>query len=276
MTLVITSLSHDVVTQVSDRKLTYPNGRVASDKATKAVCVSCTDAMFSIAYTGLARVGTTDRAPRTDRWLVDYLTESRAAEKRCRDIIEGLRAHAVNTFSKLSELGKWRGITFVFAGLGRPGVFAGCLSNQEDSNGKWLAHIDNAFEVNWYFRNDRPMRRLDFLIHGAEKAITPELKTAIAKIRRRYFNRSAKKQVEVFVDVLRRASLHRTAGYLIGRDCMSTTIMWRGFFTDYHPANVDSLAYMPHYVGPQFTMRDGWTATDDEAAERARRNWRNR
>lgn len=52
MTLIITSLSNDVVTQVSDRKLTYPDGRVASDRATKAVCVVCADAMFSIAYKG--------------------------------------------------------------------------------------------------------------------------------------------------------------------------------------------------------------------------------
>ena len=28
--------------------------------------------------------------------------------------------------------------------------------------------------------------------------------------------------------------------------------------------------YIPHYVGPQFTMRDVWIATDDEAAARGR------
>ena len=275
MTLIITSLSDDVVTQVSDRKLTYPDGRVASDRATKAVCVVCADAMFSIAYTGLARVGTTEKAPRTDRWLVKYLTETRAGEKRCRDIIAGLHAHAAITFSKFRKLGKSRGITFVFAGLGQPGAFAGWLSNQEDASGKWLTQINDAFEVSWLLRNNDPLRRLAFLIHGADKAITPELKTAIAKIRRQHFSRSARKRNDVFVDVLRRASRHRSHGHLIGRDCMITTITLRGFSTDYYPETANSVGYMPHFVGPQFATRDGWIATDEEGAARAREGWEN-
>ncbi len=275
MTLIITSLSQNVVTQVSDRKLTYPDGSVASDKTTKAVCVFCADARFSIAYTGLARVGKTQTAPRTDRWLVDYLRESRAADKRFPEIVEGLRSHAANTFSSLRVFGKRRGITFVFAGVGKPGTFAGFLSNQEDTEGRWLTDINDAFDGGWFFRNDRPMRKLDLLIHGAEKTITPEIKAAIAKIRRQYFGRTAEKQVEVFINVLGRASQNRKHGHLIGRDCMSTTITRRGFLANYHPANADSLSYIPHYVGPQFTMTDGWVATDDEGAARGREGWKN-
>jgi len=273
MTLIITSLSDNVVTQVSDRKLTYQDGSVGSDKAMKAVCIFCADAKFSIAYTGLARVGTTQTAPRTDRWLVDYLTISRAAEKRFPEIIDGLRSHAANTFSRLRVLGKRRGITFVFGGVGTPGIFAGFLSNQEDAIGRWLTELNDAFDGGWFFRNHRTMRKLDLMIHGAEKTITPEIKAAIAKIRRQCFNRSAGKQVDVFVDVLRRASRNRTHGHLIGRDCMSTTITWRGFSTNYHPESADSLSYIPHYVGPELTARDAWIATDEEAAERGRDAW---
>lgn len=94
----------------------------------------------------------------------------------------------------------------MFAGLGRPGAFAGWLTNQEDAAGKWLPEINDAFDVSWLVRNNEPLRRLAFMIHRADKAITPELNTAIAKIRRQHFNRSAKKRNDVFVDVLRRAS----------------------------------------------------------------------
>jgi hypothetical protein len=157
--------------------------------------------------------------------------------------------------------------------LGRPGAFAGWLSNQEDASGKWLSQINDAFETSWLLRNNQPLSRLAFLIHGADKAISPELKTTIAKIRKQYFNRSAKKRNEVFVDVLRRASRHPIHGHLIGRDCMSTTITLSRFFTHYHPETDDSVAYLPHYVGPQVTMRDGWIATDEEGAARAREGW---
>src|SRR5437879_3215828 len=77
MTLIITSLAEDALIQVSDRKLTYPNGSVASDYANKAICVDCADARCTVAYTGLARVGNAQ----TDHWLLDYLTASRAASK---------------------------------------------------------------------------------------------------------------------------------------------------------------------------------------------------
>lgn len=275
MTLIITLLSNDVVTQISDRKLTYPNGRPASDKAIKTVCVVCADAMFSIAYTGLARVGTTDKAPRTDRWLVRYLTETRAAEKRCPEIIEGLQTHAAETFSKLRNLEEKRGITFVFAGLGRPGAFAGWISNQEDTEGRRLKQINDAFDVAWLIRNNQSLRKLAFLIHGTERAITPDLKTAISKIRRKFLNRCATRRIGAFVDVLRRASQNRMHGDLIGRDCLSTTITWRGFVTDFHDEKADAVSYLPHFVGPQVSMRDGWIATCEEGAERVREGWKN-
>ena len=132
MTLILTSLADDAVTQVSDRKLTYPDDSVKPDKATKAICVTCADAKFTISYTGLARIGNKQNCAQTDRWLVDHLTESKATHKPFPEIIDGLRTHSVDTFSKLSGLGKRRGITFVFAGFGKPGFFAGFLSNQED------------------------------------------------------------------------------------------------------------------------------------------------
>lgn len=62
----------------------------------------------------------------------------------------------------------------MFAGLGRPGAFAGWLTNQEDAAGKWLPEINDAFDVSWLVRNNEPLRRLAFMIHGADKAITPE------------------------------------------------------------------------------------------------------
>ena len=258
MTLIITSLAEDALIQVSDRKLTYPNGSVASNFADKAIYVNCTDARFTVAYTGLARVGNTQ----TDHWLLNYLTNSRAANKRFPKIIEELRLHAANTFR---SLGNHRGITFVFAGFGPPGPFAVLLSNQENGNGQWIGSINDSFDVGWFLRNASPMLKLDVIINGAEAAITPELTTAIRKIRRRFLRLSPEQRVTVFVDVLRRASHNPNYGRLIGRDCMSTILnVADGLSTQFYPENESPLSYTPHYVNSQFSMRDIWVSTDPQ------------
>jgi hypothetical protein len=78
MTLIITFVTYDRIIQASDRRLTWPNGRVADDEANKAVGISCKDACFSIAYTGVAII---------DKYkpvicLVHHLTAIDAAGKK--------------------------------------------------------------------------------------------------------------------------------------------------------------------------------------------------
>jgi hypothetical protein len=71
MTMIATLVARNKVVQVSDRRLTWPNGGLADDEANKAICVKCNNAHFSIAYTGLAEIG--KERKRTDIWLAEYL-----------------------------------------------------------------------------------------------------------------------------------------------------------------------------------------------------------
>lgn len=88
MTLIITALADDAVVQVSDRRLTLADGSIFSEDATKAICIACSDARVSLAYTGLARIGMTP----TDHWLMELLTEGRAANKTFPELLEALAA----------------------------------------------------------------------------------------------------------------------------------------------------------------------------------------
>lgn len=257
MTLIITALSDDAVVQVSDRRLTYPNGRIYSETANKSLCVECSDTVFTVAYTGLALIGTV----LTDRWIVNYLRRSGAVNKRFPDLLADFHAEVKNTFTTLRNrgLGNARRITFVFAGFGPPGPFVAYLTNQEDESGRSLRRINDEFLRGGFLRNDRPMRKLDVWINGAENAITPDLKTAIAQVRRRYLRLPPEQRASVFVDVLRRASLHRTRGWPIGRNCMSTVQRAAGgWLSQYHPEHDEPFSYMPHYVGRHFLARDIW------------------
>ena len=65
MTLIVTAVGKSFVIQASDRRLTTPSGALHDDNANKALCVACRDAVFAMAYTGLAQIG----SKRIDEWL---------------------------------------------------------------------------------------------------------------------------------------------------------------------------------------------------------------
>lgn len=52
--------------QVSDTRLTKPNGDLFNDFSIKTTLISCRNAFISISYTGIAYLGNL----RTDEWLV--------------------------------------------------------------------------------------------------------------------------------------------------------------------------------------------------------------
>ena len=68
MTLILTLVATNKIVQVSDRRLTL-NGKMHECNANKAICVSCSNAHFSIGYTGVAEID----GQRTDYWIVDQI-----------------------------------------------------------------------------------------------------------------------------------------------------------------------------------------------------------
>lgn len=260
MTLIITALAEDVLIQVSDRRLTYSNGAIASNLANKAICVTCLDAMFTIAYTGLAQIGHVT----TDHWLVDHFTNTGAANKRFDEIVKELRSYAALTFSKFCHLGNARGITFIFAGFRPLGPFIVLLSNQEDEKGNRLKKINDSFDIGIFLRNDKPMHKVDIMINGAEDAITLPIKTAIRKkIRSQLFRLQPEQRVLLLVDLIRRASGTPKAENRIGSDVMSVIMSTQdGFHAQFHPENKSPLSYTPHFVAPEFSIKDVYISTD--------------
>jgi hypothetical protein len=260
MTLIITALSENIVVQVSDRRLTYPNGSCSDNWAIKAICVSCADACFSMAYTGLAEI----RSQRTDEWAVDYLASIKANELNFPELFKSFRKHVVSTFRKLCHLGTTRGITFVIAGFGRPGPFMALLSNIEDGRGNRLTNIDDNFQTRFYFRNDKPLRKLDIMINGAEGTIEA-FGTAIPRIRKRYLRKNPGEIATVFVQLVRKAAGHLKYGHLVGKNCMSTVVNPTGdFLCQDYPEKSSPQRYMPHLISHSGIYKDIriWTGED--------------
>lgn len=68
MTLILSCLTPKYIVQVSDRRLTWSDGRVANDSANKAILFH---GKACFAYTGIAQIG----SQRTDEWIANHLIE---------------------------------------------------------------------------------------------------------------------------------------------------------------------------------------------------------
>ncbi len=244
MTLIITAISDKNVIQVSDRRLTLNDGSLHDDLAIKALCVSCADASFCMAYTGLAVVG----SHRTDEWVVDYLSSINAGELGFVKLFEAFNTQVENTFNKLRLPKTMRGIAFAFAGFGPTGPFMAHLSNLEDEKGHRLRAVDDRFHAGFYFRNNKPMHKLDLMIHGADQAVDI-IKPFIPEFRKRYLEKNAHQTAIALVQLIRKATEHPTVGHLIGRSCISSSVSLSGdFICDDHPEKPSQDEYMPHFI----------------------------
>ena len=260
MTLIITALANDAVVQVSDRRLTLPGRTVFSEDANKAICFGCADAHVSLAYTGLARIGTTP----IDHWLVDLLTDNRLANEPFPKAVEAVARLATERFRELRPLGEGRRLSLVFSGFGHLRPVMALVSNSEDSSGSWLPRVSDTFATGLWLRNEKTMRKLDLMVSGAVAAVTSDLVEAIKRIRKRFLARTPEERVNVLVQVLRRAANEREYGWLIGQECMGVIVAPEGRFqATFHPSSNAALSYMPHFVQHWMSVRDVWISTDE-------------
>lgn len=91
MTLIISCLTPKYIVQVSDRRLTWPDGRVDDDAANKAI-VFHDRACFC--YTGIAKIG----VQRTDEWITDKLIGCEGVQ----DAIDTLKGELGVRIAKIS------------------------------------------------------------------------------------------------------------------------------------------------------------------------------
>jgi hypothetical protein len=265
MTLILSLATTKRVVQASDRRLTWPDGRV-EDQANKAVCVVCADARFSIAYTGLAQLG--PGLVGTDEWLVDSLASSRAGELDLRSIIEFLQNQAHVVLENTHVRPELKGLSFVLVGYQRTRPFAVSVSNIEGDNFSILDHIQPTFRANVaQLRADADPRTAQILmVSGAEPA-ADVFRHRVRKLGRKRFFQTAPSDVVVkeLIFLIRSASREPCYGSRVGRNCMSVeTTLDSGFLAKYFPEHESPQQYAPHFIFPNISYRDlqVWTGPE--------------
>lgn len=172
MTLILTLVSSNKVVQVSDRRLTL--GKDIHDvNANKAICVGCSDARFSVGYTGVAEID----GQRTDYWLVDQISSVfQSGNEDVLTVYKTLQERATKAISHLRYKRRpvhpqGRGLTLVLAGYRTIEAitvpFLAYISNVNPDNSNPL-HVESTFSrEGWMFDPRALADKQMVFVHGA-------------------------------------------------------------------------------------------------------------
>jgi hypothetical protein len=147
MTLILSAFYNDFVIQVSDRRLTHPDGSLYDDESNKAILL---ENRIAIGYSGLAFIN----GQKTDDWIAQTLINIQA-KSQSQDIaylMTELSLEATRVFEKI-QLGKSIkklaivGVGWMFLqednGLASP-IFLS-LSNAQTNRFEWLGEAEDKF-----------------------------------------------------------------------------------------------------------------------------------
>ena len=259
MTQIFTVLTFNKVVQVSDRRLTWPDGSLADDHANKAVCVSCADGWFAISYTGAAQVGRS-RTP-TDEWLVELLSSADAGSLVSADVIELIRSSA--DASSLNGRTSVIPTCFVAAGFvhvseARVTPLLWEVRNYDETGGR-LALRGFVTQYCRLKAGADPRTALVITVAGSDSSVTKPIRHRLKKlVKQRFFQTEPVDAVSrKLVSLTRLAASTEAAADRVGRNCMAVSLEPTSqiFSAQYHPDGTDQMSYGPHFVQPGMAFK---------------------
>ncbi|MEU7769500.1 hypothetical protein AB0B25_31070 [Nocardia sp. NPDC049190] len=213
MTLIQTLVTPSHILQVSDRRLTYPDGRIAEDSHNKAVSWC---AQLAFGFTGIAYVDC-GQTKSVSEWIAETLLGAVDVEGG----IELIRRRAQDVVARLPWLDKR--LTIVATGFVDDAKW-GChpvtfvVSNFEYEDTIWPTHQDSFRRTIHFFPNEPHTRY--FLRSGAKLSLQHE-----RIVRRRIFPQAKRR---VWDEVARRMIILQrfvsTTNVTVGRDSMVISI----------------------------------------------------
>lgn len=238
--------------QVSDTRLTKPNGDLFNDFSIKTTLISCRNAFISISYTGIAYLGNL----RTDEWLVKILSDVHAWDKTLIEVAEHIKSAATIEFKKINNQIKH---TFVLMGwfVNAKGIAPtiGLITNCEDENFKFLDVPLDHFEVRTLtLKKDAKLNKSYALcINGMESA-TKE-KYFRKQLHKFIFNKlnnntDCNDVVKDLVKFVRIAASHKKYGKYINKYCVSVyfEIGNPKVNASYHNLDNKKISYLPNFI----------------------------
>lgn len=261
MTLIISVLTFDKAFQVSDRRLTNRDGSIYSDhsnkpdKSNKSIFVQTMDTVFSIAYTGMAKLGS--KSEDTDKWIVNCLTKLNPIDKTFQNIVEPFHEEIINSVQKTAGYeGPLKKLTVVLAG------FTYDLSSPEQPLYEpFIINLNSTPSHNvLLFDVGEPKDKAYRIVYnGWVQAIDGTYRKRARKLAKSgFFHKKPDREiVNMLTTLIRAAAKDEKAKNRIGTNCMSIVLHKNGHVeSKYHPENSSPELFAPHHINLAGTVTD--------------------
>jgi hypothetical protein len=259
MTLILSCLTPKYIVQVSDRRLTWADGRVADDAANKAI-VFHDRACFC--YTGIAQIG----AQRTDEWITDKLTGCKGVQ----DAIDTLKRELDARIVKLGAPNRHLTVGIDFWGTqdaslpDRPWSVA--LTNQIDPGTRKWSKVPRATfqQFNQTLPADKGYAFLP-LGQGLDMGIYRSMVRNLVRAMRHAGDSPSTVMPETVGRFMREAILYAAAGNgAVGKNLMMTVLLNRqvaenegvsNSFSYHRGDGSEPILYAPTLISPGMIMK---------------------
>jgi len=231
MTFAIALANADQVIQVSDRRLTAPDGRLIDDSANKVGHAICDDASFLYCFTGVARVG----HHITSQWILEGLARA-AKRNRCySELIYLFAEEATTVFAKAKDFrlvpASSKRLTVMFSGYTANGFLVNALISNFQNFETFTDSAEAAQEFSVYnLRSTEPASANPTLIQriGQYTAMREEDERALRELLVQ--RRSAETIRQAAIQLIRRVSDRPSSGGTVGKKINTARLDYRSPF----------------------------------------------
>lgn len=244
MTLIVTAITEKRIIQVSDRRLTLPNGSLFDDESNKALVVYCKNARFLMSYTGYSKTRGLSSGLPTIPWASKCLSEMGCFNLVYTEVISQFRECVRREFGGLKSP-----TAFVIAGYEYMNSHSRCHSRSFSA-----ACVSHDFP---YAEIINEPNKVIVQAFGMISAITDEMKTSLSKrIGKNILRKgNGKYATQELVSFVRKASKTLGTGYAVGENCMSAVISFDpkvGVSTFHYPKNLSGRITTPLLIMGNF------------------------
>ena len=246
LTLIVSCTARNSVVQVSDRRLTMPDGTVVEEGANKALCLWCRNAHVALGYAGLAEI---DRRP-TGRWLSDTLLTLESHTRTLAEIGAALCDRLTDAFRLITASNKQ--LTVVLTGYLDGTAFWGALSNHMGPTGEDLPAPLDSFTP---FAVPTPVanaRKAFLAVSGELRAVPRALDRRIKERQNGLYAQSPERTADELVSFIRISAKTSRYGTYVGQDCTAIIVLPNGRFRcRAYPVKATPVNFLPSVVaGP--------------------------
>jgi hypothetical protein len=222
LTLILSCLTDRYVIQVSDRRLTKPDGSIYDDNSNKAILLN---GNVAFGYTGLAFLN--KGSLRTDHWFLNALqkTYQTFPNANLTDIANHVATLATQEISQIEATSELKRLAFIGVGWARTQeqeelkpIYL-IISNCHSSDGRWISQAEPVFSVFSF----TPPNDLPVMFASDGQPLDAQLRIRVKRLLNHCVTKglSSKTIARILIATVRQVA---TSNHVVGKNLLITSI----------------------------------------------------